>query len=173
MTRDRRTTRLIKGVTLSTFLSLIFAPALLLRTKRRCSIWIERVVLSKDHIRIRLGKRDKDTGSSSASIEIPRDSSKRNGAQVLPAPAERQPNQRLLQTIVRAHTWLADLASGRYRTIEDLAGAAQLHKKVVRQGLRLAFLAPHITATILEGTQPPDLTLSGIPNALPLAWAMQ
>ena len=78
-----------------------------------------------------------------------------------------------MQAVVRAHAWLADLASGRYPTIEDLASATQLHKKVVRQGLRLAFLAPHITATILEDTQPPDLTLSGIPNALPLAWPMQ
>ena len=134
---------------------------------------IERVVLSKDRIRIRLGKRDKDTGSSSASIEIPRDSSKRNGTQVLLPPAERQPNQKLVQAVVRAHAWLADLASGRHPTIEDVAGAVPIHKKVVRQGLRLAFLAPHITAAILEGTQPPDLTLSGIANGLPLVWAMQ
>ena len=134
---------------------------------------IERVVLSKDRVRIRLCKREKDTGSFSASIEIPRDSSKRNGTQVLLPPAERQPNQKLVQAVVRAHAWLADLASGRHPTIEDVAGAVPIHKKVVRQGLRLAFLAPHITAAILEGTQPPDLTLSGIPNGLPLAWAMQ
>jgi hypothetical protein len=36
----------------------------------------------------------------------------------------------------------ADLKSGRFSSIEELAVTAKLHPKVVRQALRLAFLAP-------------------------------
>jgi site-specific DNA recombinase len=72
---------------------------------------------------------------------------------------------------VRAHIWLNDLSNGRYTSIEDLAEAAHLHPKVIRQGLRLAFLAPGVTDTILSGSQPSNLTLAKIPKLLPLAWS--
>ncbi|MCA6112520.1 hypothetical protein [Bradyrhizobium cenepequi] len=83
------------------------------------------------------------------------------------------PDQKLLQSIVRAHAWMSALWSGTHDSIESLALAMQLHPKVVRQALRLAFLAPQITESILHGSQPAYLSLAKIPFALPLPWAEQ
>jgi site-specific DNA recombinase len=79
-----------------------------------------------------------------------------------------QTDQKLLKSIIRAHTWLNDLSSGRYRTIENLAAVARLHPKVIRQELRLAFLSPALTASVLSDR--PQLTLKQIPKGLPLSW---
>jgi site-specific DNA recombinase len=66
---------------------------------------------------------------------------------------------------------VADLASSRYASIEELATCAKLHPKVVQQALRLAFLSPDLTSAIIEGTQPAGLTLGKIPKLLPLDWS--
>jgi hypothetical protein len=63
------------------------------------------------------------------------------------------------------------LRGGAYDSIEQLAEANGFHPKVVRQGLRLAFLSPDITSAILEGRQPRGLSLVRIPKLLPLSWA--
>jgi site-specific DNA recombinase len=47
-------------------------------------------------------------------------------------------DQKLAESIARAHAWLGDLYNGRHASIDDLAAATDLHPKVVRQGLRLA-----------------------------------
>jgi hypothetical protein len=69
------------------------------------------------------------------------------------------------------HSWLDDLSSGRQASIEDLATASNLHPKVVRQGLRLAFLPPDLTRTILNGDA--TVELKQIPKLLPLCWQEQ
>jgi hypothetical protein len=68
---------------------------------------------------------------------------------------------------------LHELSNGKHTSIESLAAAAKLHPKVIRQALRLAFLAPRITESILLGDQPPHMSLSEIPFALPLRWVEQ
>jgi len=80
------------------------------------------------------------------------------------------PNEGLVQSVVRAHAWMHSLRDGSYKSIESLAEANQLHPKVVRQALRLAFLSPAVTSAILEGSQPARLSLSRIPKLLPLPW---
>jgi hypothetical protein len=82
-------------------------------------------------------------------------------------------DQKLLQSVVRAHTWVNALANGEYGSIEDLAKAVRIHPKVIRQNLRLAFLAPSITQAILEGLQTNRISLSTIPNKLPIRWSEQ
>jgi len=66
---------------------------------------------------------------------------------------------------------LSDLSSGRYSSIEELAAARKLHAKVVRLGLRPAFLAPDLTSAILDGER--SLQLKQIPKTLPLPWSGQ
>jgi site-specific DNA recombinase len=85
--------------------------------------------------------------------------------------SESEPNEALVQSVVRAHAWMHSLRDGSYQSIESLAEANQLHPKVVRQALRLAFLSPAVTSAILEGSQPAGLSLSQIPKLLPLPWA--
>jgi site-specific DNA recombinase len=79
-------------------------------------------------------------------------------------------NDGLIQSISRAHAWLRCLRERTYTSVEELAEANQIHPKVVRQALRLAFLSPNVTSAILEGTQPAGLALSRIPKLLPLSW---
>ena len=84
-----------------------------------------------------------------------------------------KPDQKLLQSVVRAHAWLSKLSNGTHDSIEDLAKVAGLHPKVIRQALRLAFLAPELNGSILRGSQLGNLSLASIPLALPLRWTDQ
>jgi DNA invertase Pin-like site-specific DNA recombinase len=79
-------------------------------------------------------------------------------------------NDALIQSIARAHAWMHCLREGTYETIEQLAEANSLHPKVVRQNLRLAFLSPDVTSSILEGRQLAGLSLARIPKLLPFPW---
>ena len=79
-------------------------------------------------------------------------------------------NESLIQSVVRAHVWIQCFRNGMYNSVEVLAGVHRLHPKVVRQALRLAFLAPDVTSAILDGRQPAGLSLAQIPRLLPLAW---
>ncbi len=104
-------------------------------------------------------------------IDIPQTRIVSNGKFVPPTLSDRKADQKLVQSFVRAHRWLTDLSSGRYGSVEDLADAVSLHPKVVRQGLRLAFLSPEVTSAILAGDRP--LELKQIPKLLPISWHQQ
>ena len=129
---------------------------------------IERVLLSDTLVRITFKSEGQVEGSSFKTLEIPWVPTKASHTHA-PPPSDGKPDQKLLQAVVRAYAWLADLKSGRFSSLEELASAAKLHAKVVRQALRLAFLAPGLTSAILEGNQP-GLTLRRIPKRLPLPW---
>ena len=60
------------------------------------------------------------------------------------------------------------LANGQYASIEDLAKAVTIHPKVARLNLRLAFLAPSIVQAIIEDQTVESISLSTIPNKLPI-----
>ena len=63
---------------------------------------------------------------------------------------------------------------GKHTSIESLAAFINMHPKVVRKGIRLAFVAPEITKAIALGRQPSSLTLTGLHEAAaPLSWAEQ
>jgi DNA invertase Pin-like site-specific DNA recombinase len=130
---------------------------------------IERIVLGETLVRITL-KSEKATASGDlpATIEVPWTRTKASHTPALPPP-DRKPDQKLLQAVVRAHAWLAELKGERFSSIEELATTTKLHPKVVRQALRLGFLSPELTSAILEGDQP-ELTLRHIPKRLPLPW---
>ena len=104
------------------------------------------------------------------SIEIPWFPKPKDVAQVI-TPSKPKIDQKLIKSIIRAHAWLDDLSSGRRASIEDLATASDLHPKVVRQGLRLAFLPPDLTRAVLDGET--TLELKQIPKLLPLSWREQ
>ncbi|WP_426528386.1 hypothetical protein [Bradyrhizobium sp. McL0615] len=92
-------------------------------------------------------------------------------AQVQFASTDAGPDPKLVKAIVRAHVWLGHLSSGQYKSIEDLAVAAGYNAKVIRQGLRLAFLAPTTMESVINGE--PSVRLSQIPKLLPLRWRDQ
>lgn len=54
-----------------------------------------------------------------------------------------------------------------------IAAEAGLHRRYVGRVIQMAFLAPDITEAILEGRQPPHLTLEALMNELPGDWGRQ
>ena len=124
------------------------------------------ITVSNGRIRVVL----KQQKGKQRSIEIPWTPKPKGTAQVVAA-SEPKNDQKLVKSIVRAHAWLDGLSTGRHASIEDLATAADLHPKVVRQGLRLAFLPPDLTRAILDGEA--TIELKQIPKLLPLSWRDQ
>jgi hypothetical protein len=111
------------------------------------------------------GEKATASGGLPTTIEVPRARTKASHTHAL-APPDRKPDQKLLQAVVRAHAWLAELKSERLSSIEELAIKTKLHPKVVRQALRMAFLSPGLTSAILEGDQP-GLSFNRYPNGCP------
>ena len=128
---------------------------------------VETITVSDGRIRLAL----KQSRGKRGSIEIPWTPKPKGAAQVVAAPSVAKIDQKLVKSIIRAHAWLDDLSSGRHASIEDLAAAADLHPKVVRQGLRLAFLPPDLTRAALDGEA--TIELKQIPKLLPLSWREQ
>jgi hypothetical protein len=89
-----------------------------------------------------------------------------SGARVDPA---------LVKAIVRARQWFERLASGRARSLVEIAQAEGVTDGYVGQLIPLAVLAPDIVAGILSGTQPVDLTTQTLTKRtdLPLDWTEQ
>jgi DNA invertase Pin-like site-specific DNA recombinase len=131
---------------------------------------IQRIVLSDTLIGITIHPEEASKGSKATTVNIPWAPNKvRYGC--APDRSERKPDAKVLQAVVRAHAWLADLKSGRSKSIEDLATTMNLHPKVVRQGLQLAFVSPQLVSTILGREQPFELKY--IRAQLPLNWSEQ
>jgi site-specific DNA recombinase len=126
---------------------------------------VDTITVSTGRIRLALAPAK---GRRSSSIEIPW-SAKAKGSARVDAASETTVDQKLVKSIVRAHAWLSDLSSGRHTSIEALAAAADLHPKVIRQGLRLAFLPPDLTRAALAGEK--TIELKQIPKLLPLSWS--
>jgi hypothetical protein len=123
--------------------------------------------VSADRIRI-IPRQDQ---GKKGPIEIPWNGKAKGKTPIRPARSEPKADQKLLKSIVRANGWLTALSTSRHGSIDDLAEAAGLHPKVLRQGLRLAFLAPGLMTAVLDGD--PVLELKQIPKLLPLSWREQ
>src|SRR5262244_3271368 len=80
----------------------------------------------------------------------------------------------LIKAVVRGRAWLEELATGRARSLEELAKRAGISRRYILRLIDLAFLSPRVIDAILEGRHPVALTatrLSGFD--LPLDWAEQ
>jgi site-specific DNA recombinase len=80
-------------------------------------------------------------------------------------------DQKLVQALVRAHGWAESLASGEFGSVEELAGSVNLHPKVVRSEIRLAFLAPEITDSVLTASW--SFGLADLRKISALSWQKQ
>jgi DNA invertase Pin-like site-specific DNA recombinase len=81
----------------------------------------------------------------------------------------------LLKTIVRAHKWFNDLATGRTKNMAEIVSREGVDKSYVSRVINLAFLAPDITESIIAGQQPADLSAEKLIRRidLPLDWDKQ
>jgi site-specific DNA recombinase len=91
------------------------------------------------------------------------------------AGCEGRPDATLIAAIVRAHTWWEELCGGKSRSIKEIADRAGSDERYVARNLKLAFLAPDITAAILEGRQPASLHADKLIKMadFPHCWARQ
>lgn len=95
-----------------------------------------------------------------------------NGADAWALPRARIDNT-MVKAIARAHRWKKLLDTGRYATVQDLAGAERINPSYIARILRLTLLAPDIVEAILDGRQPAGIQLDDLLAPFPVEWARQ
>jgi len=116
---------------------------------------------------------DRDTIKLSAPLLI-----KRRGSEVRLVlengePSEAKPIPSLTKAVAWSRHWADQIVSGKLTTMDDLAKSAGVSKIHARRMLRCAALSPALTAQILDGRQPVDLTFDRLTRNLPLSWEEQ
>ena len=79
----------------------------------------------------------------------------------------------MVKAIARAFRWREMLESGEYATIKEIARMEKINDSYVARVLRLTLLAPDVVEMIVNGRQPPSLTLSFLMDRFPPIWAEQ
>jgi site-specific DNA recombinase len=90
-------------------------------------------------------------------------------------PQKRAPEQSLVALILRAHSYLNAITGPSRPTLAEVAIVHEVPASEVSRILPLTFLDPIITKAILDGSQPPTLTVDALTRLtdLPLAWSQQ
>src|SRR5438105_8215563 len=105
----------------------------------------------------------------------------RRGAEtklVLPGLAQQNHSSRcdpaLIKAIARGRAWFEELATGRARSLQQLAKRDGISRRYIRRLVGLAFLSPQLVEAILQGGQRAELTATRLTELdLPLDWAEQ
>ena len=88
-------------------------------------------------------------------------------------PSEAKLIPSLTKAVAWSRYWTDEIISGRLIRMEDLARSAGVSKIHARRILRCAALSPALTAQILDGRQPVDMTFEKLTRNLPLSWEQQ
>ncbi|MGA7863102.1 MAG: recombinase family protein, partial [Stellaceae bacterium] len=97
---------------------------------------------------------------------------------VLPGLAQQDRSSRcdpaLIKAIARGRAWFEELATGRARSLQELAKRDGISRRYIRRLIGLAFLSPELIGAILQGRQPVALTATRLTELdLPLDWTEQ
>jgi hypothetical protein len=84
-----------------------------------------------------------------------------------------RPLPSLVKAVARAHDWYGQIVRGEQSGSRSIARANGLDERYVSRILQCAFLAPNIVEGILDGRQPPNMTLEDVRTPLPIEWAAQ
>src|ERR1700736_5729757 len=106
---------------------------------------------------------------------------KRCGAEtklVLPGLAQQNHSSRcdpaLIKAIARGRAWFEELATGRARSLQELAQRDGISRRYIRRLIGLAFLSPELVEAILQGRQAVELTATRLTELdLSLDWTEQ
>ena len=80
----------------------------------------------------------------------------------------------LIKAIARGRAWFEELASGRARSLHELAKRDGISRRYIRRLVNLAFLSPKLIEAMLQGRQPVELTATRLTELdLPLDWSEQ
>ena len=88
-------------------------------------------------------------------------------------PSEAKPIPSLTKAVAWSRHWADQIVSGKLVTMDDLAKSAGVSKIHARRMLRCSALSPALTAQILDGRQPVDLTFDKLTRSIPLSWEEQ
>jgi site-specific DNA recombinase len=86
-------------------------------------------------------------------------------------PARR--DESLIKAIARGYAWYERLLLGKVDSLRSIADELRVTERYVSRIFRCAFLAPDIVEAILEGHQPPQLTVEELRLGAPLLWTEQ
>ena len=83
-------------------------------------------------------------------------------------------NPALIKAVARGRAWFDELATGRARSLDELAKREAISRRYIRRLVNLAFLSPQLVEAILQGRQPVELTATRLTELdLPYDWAEQ
>jgi len=121
-----------------------------------------------------------EPGASTIELTAAVDFKRRGVATKVVLPGLTQQNQpsrcdpALIKAVVRGRAWFEELATGRARSLEELAKRDGISRRYIRRLVDLAFLSPRLVDAILEGRHPVALTATRLSKFdLPLDWAEQ
>lgn len=82
------------------------------------------------------------------------------------------PDPVLIQTLADAHVWAKLLRAG--TSLTEITAATGHSEPYIRSRIALAFLAPKLQAAILDGRQPPDISVARLARVgIPMDWSAQ
>jgi site-specific DNA recombinase len=73
-----------------------------------------------------------------------------------------EPDSRLITALIKAHQWYWALLDGQVQTIAAIAREAGRDARYIKRSLTLVYLAPDLKQAILDGRQPPEMTLQAL-----------
>ena len=77
----------------------------------------------------------------------------------------------LLKSIARGHTWPNEIVAGT-TTVEDIAARQKCSVRHVNMTISMAFIAPGLVKTIIEGRLPRGIGVANLRDAPP-EWSLQ
>jgi hypothetical protein len=92
---------------------------------------------------------------------------------VVAAASFRKPDEALVRALAKARYWQDQIASGEFRSLDDLAKRKKINPSYVSRILRLNQLAPVIKAAILDGRQPVSMDVQKLQKPFPNLWQEQ
>ena len=82
-------------------------------------------------------------------------------------------NAPLINALARAHDWVRRIVSGECDNSRALAKATGFDERYISRFMPLAFLAPDLTESLLEGKQSGELFMGGYVTDIPMQWQDQ
>ena len=134
-----------------------------------------RIVLKRDAL---LGLEDESEQTTPIAISVSAQVTRHGMANrivVEGANGEPTPNEPLIRAIACGRAWFEELASGRASSFGEIAARIGVTDRYVSRIVDLAFLAPDVVETILQGEQAVDLTVKSltVDGSVPVLWAEQ
>ena len=79
----------------------------------------------------------------------------------------------LLNAVAKARRWIDDITSGRMKSFADIATKEKKVERHIRLLAPLAFVAPSLVQSIIEGTAPANLTVTELAKSSVQSWRKQ